>query len=261
MKNKQVITCGAEPHMGSVDQWLEDAFDSIDCAVFSSDALQNKDGLSYFDHFVSRWQRGLASARQQVDIENSVESARAAIAAGVTPELHAIMVRRNDASGFYLEVYATDKEAKESFFNYSVFEVPKHSALFYLKCQSYIAPGFYKGRPINVVNRDDESPDIGFPESMILIDDVCTHEGALFGVVFHNHESNMLALAVYAKKAEAQDFYISNRLQPVIMTQTVMPGRCAVAVFLGHDVDLFPKEFDGKLIEIINEQDVTLVTD
>lgn len=255
--NKQTLRFGTEIEKGSVPDWLAEAFDSIDSGVFSGDSFENKDALAYFDYFVSRWQRELMNARVQVDLETSAEQSVAALASGEEPALHAVFVERKGTFMYFLAVFDSDASAREAAQAYESFNEPAAKPLYYIPCSSYVAPGYYNGQLISVVNRDEEKPEIKIPVDEVVEGLENTHDDSRFyGVIFQNHESESLALAVYPMRFQADEFYRLNKHRPAVMTQTVQPLRRADVVFLGNDVRRFPSEFKGKPIEVINAGDV-----
>jgi hypothetical protein len=263
--NKQTIKLGESPSSGSVSEWLEEAFQSIDAGIFSGDAFESQDALARFDYFVARWQRGLVNARAHVDLETNAEQSLSALATGAVPDLHAVFVERAEVRDgqrrgtfhYYLEVHADEAAAKEASNAYEVFDLPASAPLYYIPCSSYVAPGYHKGKLINVVNRDDDKPEVGFPDEMIEAEDQpVTAEPKIYAVAFQNFESEKLMLTLYAEKSHADEFYMANKHRPVTVSQIVVPNRCAVAVLIGHDLNLFPHAFDGKLVEIINRDDI-----
>lgn len=268
--NKQTIKLGESANHGSVREWLEEAFQSIDSAVFSGDSFEDRDALARFDYFVARWQRGLVRARAQVDLETNAEQSLTALANGAVADLHAVFVeravvhdgQRRGTFQYYLEVHADEAAAKEASNAYEVFDLPATAPLYYIPCASYVAPGYHKGKLINVVNRDDDKPEVGFPDDMIEAEDQpVAEDSSIYAVAFQNFESEKLMLTLYAEKTQAEEFYMANKHRPVTVSQTVVPNRCAVAVLIGHDLNRFPHAFDGKLVEIINRDDIMWTSD
>lgn len=243
---------------GSLPQWLEESFDSIDSSVFNGDSLHNREALDRFDYYLARWQRELGlQGREFAAVDHSSQRGQLALLNGKTADVFGVLIE--DRGNYFVEVHPSKREASLAWEAYQQGATSPHGSMGYLACKSYTAPGYEGEKLLDIVNHDDFTPQFSVPKNKILNLSNEVSDGALHGVLVENRESRKIALIIFESKHQAADFHFENCGRPASAAVAFVPNRCAVAFMVGDTVESLPTDIGGKAIIIFNPYDAEIV--